>query len=175
MLSDVEPMVQKAQYAEAITKLKELSVALEGLPVGVKAKKRLNELQAKPEVKAQLSKAERTKAAADALAAAQKLKAEKKDDQAYLRFKTIAKDFADTPSGAVAAAMVTEYEKNPAFVKSVTDNANSAKAKSTLKLAQSYRDAGRSDLARKKYQAVIDEFPNTTFAEQARKEIASMN
>ena len=41
-------------------------------------------------------------------------------------------------------------------------------------LAQSYKSAGRPELAKKKYQEVIDQFPDTSYAETARKEQAAI-
>ena len=43
-----------------------------------------------------------------------------------------------------------------------------------LSLADSYRTAGRAEQARKKYQEVIDTYPGTSFAEQAKSAIAAM-
>jgi len=173
-LQDVEPLIQKSQYVEATARLRELSTGLDGTPTAAKAKKRLGELLAKPEVKAALAKAERTKQADAALAVAQQLKDQHKDEQAYSRFKGVATDFADIPAGATAAAVAKEYEKDPNFVKRATESAASTKASSALRVAQSYATAGRKDLARKKYQEVINEFPGTTYAEQAKKGLAAL-
>ena len=86
----------------------------------------------------------------------------------------MATEYPDTDAGAKAAEAVKVYEKDTAFVKRVNESAASTKATSALKLAQSYATAGRRDLARKKYQEVIDQYPGTSFAEQAKKELAAL-
>jgi TolA-binding protein len=69
---------------------------------------------------------------------------------------------------------VAEYEKDPAFVKRANEAAAATKAASAMKVAQSYVTAGHPELARKKYQEIIDQFPGTSYAEQAKKAIAAM-
>lgn len=174
LLADVQPLIAAGAYGEALAKLRELSGILGDSPAGTKAKKQLAEISAKPEVKAMLAKAERGKQAQAAFDAAQQLKDDKKDGQAYLRFKVVARDFPDTDAGAKAAGIVKEYEKDPSFVKHIDDQANAVKAASALKLAQSYASAGRNDLARKKYQEIIEQFPNTDWSAQAKKALASL-
>jgi thiol-disulfide isomerase/thioredoxin len=180
MLAEVDPLIGKGDYAEAAARLKELE-ALTALPVSGTARGKLAALMARPEVKAKLEAqenarkaAERTKAAAAALAAAKSLQSSKKDEEAYAGFKAVAKDYADTPSAAPASAAVAAYEKDAAFVKRVNEATAGAKAKGVLALAQNYRAAGRKDLARKKYESIISEFPGTSFAETAAKEMKAM-
>ena len=43
-----------------------------------------------------------------------------------------------------------------------------------LALADSYRSAGKRDQARKKYQEVIDQFPNTSYAQSAKEALQQM-
>jgi TolA-binding protein len=135
-----------------------------------------------PEAKAQFDAAdkaekdkERTARAADALASAQKLQAAKKDDQAYAQFKNIVSTFANTPAAATAAEEVAKYEKDATFVKHASGAAVDSKAKSILSVADSYKASGNTDLAKQKYQSVIDQFPGTSYAETAKKELKDLN
>src|SRR6185312_9001190 len=89
MLAEVDPLVQQKQYAAAIAKLKDLSAALGNSPAGTTAKQRMSEINAMPEARAQLAAAEKSTKAAQELSVAQELAAQKKDDQAYARFKGI--------------------------------------------------------------------------------------
>ena len=52
--------------------------------------------------------------------------------------------------------------------------ADAGKARSALSLAESYRRSGKTDLARKKYQEVIEQFPGSKEAETARAELAKL-
>lgn len=152
-----------------MTRLKELQQAFKGTPVGDKARQRLQKLSADPAAKAALAEAERQSRAADALTAAEKLRADAKHEQAYLRFKTIAKDFACTEAAATAEAVVAEYEKDPAFVKKALEAFAGDKARAALSMADSYARNGRTDAARKRYQQIIADYPGTTWAEEAKR------
>jgi thiol-disulfide isomerase/thioredoxin len=180
ILTEAEELVGKQDYTGAITKLGPVS-ALPGLADSKKAAEKLAAIKAMPEAKAAFEAAakaeqERAKAARseDALNAAKKLKADKKDEQAYLAFKDVARQYAALPAGAAAAEEVAAYEKDPSFVKRVTTGASEAKARAALNLANSYKNAGRADLAKTKYQAVIDQFPGTPAAAEAKKELEAL-
>jgi thiol-disulfide isomerase/thioredoxin len=182
LLEEVDPLIEKGNYTEAVSRLKDISSGLSGLSVSAKAKKKLAEVLAKPEAKAALAESAKAAEAADhnakandALAAAVKLKDAKKDDLAYAHFKQVAKDFADTDAATTAAAEVKTYEKqDPDIMKRANESAASGKAKAALSVAQSYRRAGRTDLAKTKYQSIITDFPGTSFAETAKEELSWM-
>jgi len=82
--------------------------------------------------------------------------------------------FAGTPAATTAASAVAEYEKDPAFVKNVLGAQNEAKAKAALGLADSYKSAGKTDRAKKKYQEVIEQYPGTPQAASAKKALAEI-
>ncbi|HWE96064.1 MAG TPA: TlpA disulfide reductase family protein [Tepidisphaeraceae bacterium] len=182
LLEEVDPLIKSGNYTEAVSRLKDISSGLSGLSVSVKAKKKLAEVLAKPEAKAALAESAKAAEAADrnakadeALAAAVKLKDAKKDDLAYAHFKQVAKDFADTDAATTAAGEVKAYEKrDPDIMKRANESAASGKAKAALSVAQSYRRAGRADLAKAKYQSIITDFPGTSFAETAKEEMSAM-
>jgi len=180
-MDDAEKLIDQKEFGQAITKLRDVS-RLVGLPAAAEASKRLSAVLAMPEAKAQIDAAdkadkekERAARGSDALIAAQKLQAAKKDDQAYIQFKSIVSSFANTPAAAAAAEEVAKYEKDQAFVKRVSGAAVDSKAKAALSMANSYKESGKSDLARQKYQWVIDQFPNTSYSETAKKELKDLN
>ena len=180
-LNDAENLIDQKEFGKAIAKLRDVS-RLAGLPAAATAAKRLNAVLAMPEAKAQIEaadKAEKEKdraaRAADALSAAQKLQAAKKDDQAYIQFKSLITNYPNTASAATAAEEVAKYEKDPAFVKRVTGASTDTKAKAALSVANSYKESGQTDLAKQKYQSVIDQFPGTPYAETAKKELKDLN
>src|SRR5215208_4716590 len=180
-LNDAENLIDQKEFAQAISKLRDVS-RLTGLPAAATASKRLNAVLAMPQAKAQIEAAdraekekERAARADDAFTAAQKLQAAARNDQAYIAFKSITTNYANTPAASTAAEEVAKYEKDPAFVKRVTGASADAKAKAALSVASSYKDSGQTDLAKQKYQAVIDQFPNTPSAETAKKELKDLN
>lgn len=174
MLDGVQKQIDAGQYTEAVAKLRELSDALTGLPVAGKARKMLGELMSRPEARAAIAHAEKNQRANEALAAAEKLKAEKKHELAYAHFKEIVKAFAGTDAAKKAGEEVAGYEKDPAFLKHVTESSMATRARGALSMAESYRRAGRMDLARTKYQSVIDEFPGTSYSETAKRALKDL-
>jgi thiol-disulfide isomerase/thioredoxin len=174
LLAEVEPLIAAKDYTAAAARLKELSSGLGDAPVAAKAKQRLAELDAMPEVKAAIETAEKNAKASAELAEAEKLKADGKHEGAYARFRAIVKQFPGTAAATTAAAAVAEYDKNPALARKANDAAASGKATGMLGLARSYKNSGKGELAKKKYQEVIDQFPGTSFAETAQKELAAV-
>jgi TolA-binding protein len=86
----------------------------------------------------------------------------------------VAQDYPETTAGRDAASAVAAYEADAQFMQQVRDDAVAAKAKPMLGLADSYRTAGKLDQAREKYQEVIRQFPDTRFAETAKRRLEEM-
>ena len=173
MLDEVEPLITAGKYADAATRLHQIADALGDTPLGTQAKQKLGDLLKNPDAKTAIDAAAKAKQADDALAA-QKMQGDKNDDGAYIAFKSIVKNYPDTDAAKTAADAVATYEKDPAFVKRVNEKEFGAKAKSMLSLAENYVSAGRPELAQKKYQDVIDQFPDTSYADTAKKALAAM-
>ena len=180
VMADVEAMVAKQQYSEAMARLRELS-KLTGTAIAQKASEKLTALAANPDIKATIEAADkaekdrvRNERADAALSAANKLQADNKHEQAYTQFKSVVSLFTGTTAAASAAEQVKKYEADKEFIKRANNGAADSKAKATLAMAANYATAGRYDLARQKYQSVIDQFPGTGAAETAKREMAQL-
>jgi thiol-disulfide isomerase/thioredoxin len=174
-MADIDPLIENKQYIEAAGKLSELIRTLGALDAGAAAKKRLADLMANPEVKAQFESVQKNKAANEELAIARRLQTDGKNEQAYLKYKAVAATFAGTPAGDQAKEAVATYEKNPALVKQANDNIIAGKAKAIMGMAQNYANAGHIDMAKKKYQEVIKLFPDSESAKQAKAAIDELD
>jgi thiol-disulfide isomerase/thioredoxin len=173
-LTSIDPLIAAGSYTEAITKLRDLSTVFAGTPVAADAKAKLLSLGSDPKVKKAIEAARTEKESADALAIANKLKADKKDDLAYPRFKAIVKSYPGTPAATEAATAVQAYEADTACITKFNAKANTGKAESMLSMAATYKAAGHLEQAKKKYQDVIAQFPNTTWAATASKGIEDL-
>jgi thiol-disulfide isomerase/thioredoxin len=173
-LEEVEKLVAEKSCLDAVARLKGMSTLLAGTPVGANAKKRLGELMGMPEVASAVTAAEKAALANDQLAQANKLRDDKKHEAAYGRFKEIVQRFPGTDAAASASEMVSKYESDAAFMKKMTDAQIGQKAKSMISLAESYQRAGQKDKARAKYQEVIDQFPQSSYADLAREALANL-
>ena len=173
-LPRVVPLIAARQYPAAVSKLKDLAGKLAGTPAGVTARSKLSALAADPEARKQIEAADRAEKAETALNAAEKLQTDKKDALAYSRFKEIVAQFPGTPAAKTASAALAVYEKDPVFVKNVIGSQNEAKAKALLGMADSSKNAGKNEPAKKKYQEVIEQYPGTPQATNAKKAIAEI-
>ncbi len=174
LLGEADALLAEKKYADGIEKVQAVAAAMTDSPAGAKAAAKLEELKKDPAVKAELAALENASKADADLAAAQQLQAEKKDEQAYAKFKAITKQYAKAPAATIAADAVATYEKDPAFVKRANETAAGGKARGLIGLAQSFASAHKNEQARKKYQDVIDQFPGTSYAETAKKEMAAL-
>jgi thiol-disulfide isomerase/thioredoxin len=172
LLAEAEQVIQLHQYQAAMEKLKAIAGQFAGFPAASKAHKRLAEVAAvsagpRPQAEVGL----KTTGAEAALAAARKLQAGGQDVEAYARFKMISAAYPGSREADTAAQEVAAYEQNAELMKRVNDAAAQAKAKSALGMAAAYKDAGQIESARDKYQEVIDQFPNTPWAQTAREQL----
>lgn len=174
LLAEVQTQIDQEKYTQAVARLKELADALSGLPEASKATAMLSSLMSNPKAKTAIATAQRDAKAADELAIAQKLQAQKKDEQAYARFKDVVRLYAGTDAAAQAQEQVALYEKDAAFIKRISDKEASTKAVAALHMGDSYKASGNIEMARKKYQSVVDQYPGTSYAELARKSLAEI-
>jgi tetratricopeptide (TPR) repeat protein len=179
-LEEAEKLIDEKKFGEAVIKLRDIA-KLTGLPAADEASKRAKAVLAMPEAKAQIEAAERAEREKDrasradeALAAARKSQEAKKDEQAYNQYRAIVSAFANTPAAGAASEEVKKYEQDPEFVKRVVSVGNETRARSVLNLAANYKSAGRTEQAKEKYQAVIDQYPGTKAAEEAKKELKTL-
>lgn len=106
-----------------------------------------------------------------ALAAAHRLLKDKKYVEAYRAFERLAKDFADTTTGGKARKQMDAMRADPQIMKVVRDSQAAKKCENWLDIARGLAGSGRHEKAREYYRRVIDEYPDTTFAETARHEL----
>jgi len=183
MLGEVDPLIEKGNYKDAATRLKDLSDNMIGLPVSLKAKSKLLGLMSNPQVKAAMAEAEKSDRAAEhnaraaaALVAAEKLQADSKFALAYNRFQFVVKEYADTDAATTAASELKSLEQShPDVIQKISESDGAVKAKAALSMAASYKQSGRTDLARAKYQSVIDVYPGTSYAAEAKRELAHLD
>lgn len=95
----------------------------------------------------------------------------KKYDAAQKEYVRIVDKWPDTPSGKKAQAHLDRMQNDPSFSKEVRETAAAKKCKGWLQTARSLAKNDRVDEARRYYKRIIDEFPNTSFAETAQAEM----
>ena len=95
----------------------------------------------------------------------------KKYDAAMKEYTRIVDKWPETPSGKKAQTQLDRMQKDPSFAKDVRETAAAKKCKGWLQTARGLVKNDRIDEARRYYKRIIDEFPNTSFAETAKTEM----
>lgn len=96
--------------------------------------------------------------------------------EAYEAYKSLATREKSSPAGREAARRVATYEADPAFMKKYKAAApKNPAADSLLSLAKSYSVNGKADLARRTYERVLKDHPDTMAAQSAKEALAAMN
>ena len=99
----------------------------------------------------------------------------KKYDVAQKEYTRIVDKWPDTPSGKKAQSHLDRMQKDPSFSKEVRESAAAKKCKGWLQTARGLAKNDRVDEARRYYKRIIDEFPNTSFAETAKTEMDKLD
>lgn len=174
MLGEVDQMIARMEYPRAAKRLRELLGTFAGLPTASLARQRLAELVSIPQVRREWVLDEHRAAGEAALAAARALRDGGQEEAAYAQFQTVAAGYRDTPAGESAREAVKAFDADDGFNRRRNDRLAAPEARPALSLAENYRAAGRVEVAKKKYEEVIKTFPDTSFAETARRELEAM-
>jgi len=167
LLAGADGLVSEGKFAEAVEALKGMIKSMSNTPLAEKARAKLDALGNNTDAKVAVAKAEKQAKLDALLAAAKKFESDKNDDQAYLKYKDLARAFPKTSQGDEAGAAVKRYEADAEFMKRRSESSVNDKARSALSLAKSYVASGRTDSARKKFQEVIDQYPDTSYAKES--------
>jgi peroxiredoxin len=175
VLAPADDLISQHKNLEAVTSLKGLLISFKGTPAEAEINHRLQSLEVDPQTKSQSQSADGEQKAAAALAQARSLRKDQKVGESYETLKQIVTNYAGTPSAEAARKMINSYEADPELMKQVNQQIADEKADGILTLARSYASAGLTDKAKKKFQEVIDQFPNTSQSDTAKKEMDALN
>jgi TolA-binding protein len=88
---------------------------------------------------------------------------------AYAHFQWVAQNAPSSPAGQAAVAKAAELEADASFIKELADAEASRKANARLQMAKAYLAAGQQKVGEKTLQEVIDTWPDTPEAAEAKK------
>ena len=169
-LADAEEAIEAKDYSKAVALLTEAALLVPGTDLAGKAQSRLKELMADDGVRAAIEQNQRRSKAADLLAEAEK----RKDvPAAYLKaLDDLAAKYPDTPAGQTAAQKAEAMRADPSVMKQIQSEAADKQCKSLLSMARNYLKAGMPEKAKPYLEEVIEKFPDTAYAEEAKKLLA---
>ena len=138
---------------------------------------RMNKLQKDPKFKAALDGIARRQAEAAAVAAAeaaQQLEEGKRWLEAIAAWKKVAADHPGTETGKEAAAHAEKMEKDPEIRKQLADARSAGACRKLMQLGDSFAKNKMPEKAIAKYQEIVDKYPETSFAAEAKKKIEAL-
>jgi len=174
LLAPADDLIKQHHNLEALNTLRDLFKTFKGTLAESDIEKRVSDLQADPQTKAQSKQAESEAGGDAAIAAARKLRDDQKVGAAYQRLKDILTDFPGTAAAGTAAEMIKAYEQDPKLMEQVKEQTADDECTKLLGIARAYAAAGNNDQARAKFQQIIDQYPATKQADAARQELEEL-
>lgn len=110
----------------------------------------------------------------DVLLAAQEAYEKKQYAKALKLFQQLAKLAPDSEYSRLANERVKELEADPSVKRAMADAQVEKRARRLLTFARNFRRTGDAVKAAAHYKKVIAQFPGTSFAEEARRELATL-
>jgi len=169
-LAPVSGLISEQKFEEAIALLREVRRVFAGSRAAQEAEDRLEQLSKSPALAAAIRKAQ----AEDLLA----------DGEAYMGagdllqgvqcYKKLVEEYADTPQGKEAKDRLDCFDSDEEFQKQLRECEAEVKCQGLFSLARSYRANKLYEVAQAKYQEVIDQFPDTDFAGEAKEELQAL-
>ncbi|MEN8148495.1 MAG: tetratricopeptide repeat protein [Planctomycetota bacterium] len=177
--------VAKGELEEALAKVDEdplaAMIALEavienyaGTETAREARKKLSELKKRKDVKKLLGKLKKEKEATAKIADAEELVEAGEYTRAIAALKSIARKYRGTKAAETATARVAELEGDPEIAKKIEAAEAEKFSERCLRMGRNYATNGMTDKAKAEFRKVIDKYPGTPWAEEAKKEIEKL-
>jgi len=159
---------------EAYRGLQELAETYAGTEVGRRASAKVAALKKDPAVKNALETLAADREAAKEYDEAEAALADEKYVLALRMLDRIVKEYEGTPTAKKAAAKAEEVRADEG-VRAKLRAAEEAKyCRSRLSMGRNFAKNGMIEQARKKFQEIIDRYPESSWADEARKELANL-
>ena len=163
-LKDADKLYKKKELQQALEAYEAIVADYPKSPEAGKAK----ELVAK--IKIEVAEAN----ASEALAKADRLAADKKYPQAMTAYGKVVEEHEGTVAAKTAATKLKQLRTDKTIGKEIREAEAAKKCKGWLQMARGMVKNGKSDAARKYYEKIIEQFPDTSFAETAKEEMAKL-
>lgn len=160
--------------AEAVALAEQVVENYAGSDLEKEAKSRLAEWKRDPKVKAALGEVAALKAARADLAKAEEFVGQKEYARALDLLDGVAKKLEGKSVGEQAKARAAELRADETIGPLAREQAAAKFCRGWITMARSAAGKGQTDVARSYLKRVIDEFPGTSFAEEAAKELEKL-
>jgi len=174
-LDEAQSLFKRKEYVQAAELLRGLAEQFADTEVGRKAKARLMALRRQPGASSALQQDQWRQEAEAMLSRADVLVEQKRYAQAVERYKLVTMLYGRTDAGAKARLKVRQLEGDEQIAAQIREQKAARKAVGWLSIARSYARIGRDARARATYKKLIRAYPDTSYAEAARQEMADLS
>jgi thiol-disulfide isomerase/thioredoxin len=173
-LAEAAERTEAKAWFDAYEALREVAALAPGSDLAQKASAQLAEMKKNEAATAAIAQGLREQTAAAALAKVEKGAADMDPAARLAAYDALAKDHAGTEAGASAAAKAKAMRADTALMARLANEAAERDCKGWLSMARNFAKAGLPDKARPYLQKVIDTYPDTDFAAEAKAMLANL-
>ena len=173
-LAEAEARIEAKEYYEASVALERVLRLAPGSEEARRAEAKRTELMGDEKIRPVIEQGRRERRAADALAAIEKGEKEMSVEMLLEELGDLADEFPDTKAGRAAAARIAEMKADKQLMAGIRLQAAEKDCKSWLSMARNYVKAGMPEKAGPYLKNILAKYPDTPFAEEARKLLAEI-
>ncbi len=174
-LARAEAAVEDLDYTGAVNRFKKIKREFRGTDAAVAAGRRLRTIQSKYDEVADLLEQQQDEGVAENLLAdTLALFRDRSFGEAYEKLQRIVDEFDSTPAADRARIVIERTEANPDVMLRVNDYLARTDCQSLLSQARAYERRGQPNLAKQKYQVILERYPDTVWADRARERLVRL-
>lgn len=169
-MESAQSLEKESKFQEAAEAYRKVMKEFAGAKASVDAEKAVAKLNRRPEVLRKQQEGEAKKIWAEA----QKLEDDKKYASAIKLYQKIVSDYPELSLAGDALKRKKALEGDPAVQAALNSQKGEKECRSWLSMARSWVRNGNPAKAREVFQKIIDNYPDSSFAEEARKELEAV-
>jgi tetratricopeptide (TPR) repeat protein len=174
-LASADRAVEQQKYDDAVALLLELRREFQGIEAATLARRKIETLRKKNAEVAKIFEQQESAGRAETiLAAALDDVRERKFGVACEKLEEIVNDYGATETAKKAQTVLDRMKKNDALMLHVRDHQAAPACRTLLFEAGSFQHVGQLQKARELLREIIEKYPDTTFAEEARRRLAQL-
>jgi len=174
-MADAEALLKEKKYYEASIRLEEVIAVAPGSEPAAKAQEQFKALRSDKKRWAAVEKGRLEHKAAQALAEYEKGEEKRALAERLAALEALAKKFPGTEAGRTAAGRAAAMRADPEVMRQIRLEAAERDCKSWLSMAQNYIQADMPEKAKPYLQKVLEKYPDTPHAEEAKKLLAEIS
>jgi len=173
-MADAEALLEEKKHWEASVRLEAVIAVAPRSEQAGKAREQLKALRADKLVWAAVEKGRLEHKAAQALAEYEKGEKKRAIAERFVALEALAKNFPGTEAGRTAAERAAAMRADPEVMRQIRMEAAERDCKGWLSMARNYIQTGMPEKAKPYLDKVLQQYPDTLYAEEAKKLLAKI-